>query len=259
MGERSPIEWTDHTFNPWIGCQKVGSGCDFCYAESWDERWGGGHWGAHARRRLTSEANWRQPLKWNRIAEKAEKRARVFCCSLADVFDNQAPDGARDRLWALIRETPWLEWQLLTKRVGNIPDMLPSDWGDGYPNVGLMITVVNQEEADRDIPKLIAVKCKWRGLSCEPLLGPIDLQWPDRNSPDWNWRGTALNWVIVGGESGPNARPMHPDWARLIRDHCVAAGVPFFFKQWGEWAGGTRLGKKRAGRLLDGRIWDEMP
>ena len=275
MAENSNIEWTHHTLNAWIGCTKVGPGCDNCYAEAWDARGLQGQesrWGAHAKRTRTAPANWRKPLAWDRAAANAGERHRVFCSSLADVFDNHAsilPEWRAD-LWALIRATQNLDWMLLTKRPGNIAKMLPPDWGAGYPNVWLGCTVVNQAEADRDIPKLIAVPAAVRFLSMEPLLGPVDLTalpygepignvpsyqdalrgkiWMPAGTPNWaiDPRATVgdrtyvdlcpgLDLVIVGGESGPRARPMHPDWARSLRDQCNAAGVAFHFKQWGEW------------------------
>jgi protein gp37 len=241
MGKDSKIEWTHHTFNPWIGCTKVSPACDHCYAEAWDKRFGGEHWGPKAPRRLTSEQNWNQPLKWNREAEKAGERHRVFCASLADVFDNQAPEGARGRLWELIKQAPWLDWLLLTKRPQNIAKMLPDDWRSGYPNVWLGTTVENQAEADRRIEPLLQVSAVVHFLSCEPLLGRIDL-WkalyvgPEGGIDYAYSKRQMLHWVICGGESGPDARPMHPDWARSLRDQCARAGVPFHFKQWGEWA-----------------------
>lgn len=289
MAENSTIEWTHHTFNPWIGCQKVGPGCNHCYAEAWDARGlqqREGRWGAHAARTRTSPANWRKPLAWDKAAKSAGERHRVFCASLADVFDTHPsilPEWRAD-LWDLIRATPNLNWMMLTKRPGNITKMLPEDWGRGYPNVWLGCTVVNQGEADRDVPKLLAVPAAVRFLSMEPLLGPVDLNhirlphgsgrtWIDALQPWWVTPDTRtrLELVIVGGESGPGARPMHPDWARSLRDQCNAAGVAFHFKQWGEYSWGVRheppqateyplkVGKARAGRLLDGRTWDEMP
>lgn len=324
MAENSNIEWTHHTFNPWEGCQNVGPGCDHCYAEARDQRFTGGtHWGPGAPRRRTSPQNWSQPLKWDRAAQRDGTRARVFCASLADVFDNAVDPAWRDDLWRLIAMTPHLDWMLLTKRPGNIAKMLPPSWGNGWHNVWLGCTVVNQEEADRDIPKLLEVPAAVRFLSIEPLLGPIDVTLdgavclpcpnvgdglsmdPDTGAYECcsrcDYTGIGDEWgidlVIVGGESGPGARPMHPDWPRQIRDQCVAAGVAFFFKQWGEWApvmhdhdyGGhvlrqmepcgsfdswkanaydptrlegvnwRRIGKKAAGRHLDGRTWDQMP
>lgn len=244
MAENSKIEWTTHTFNPWEGCQKVGPGCDNCYAEARDVRFTGGtHWGPGAPRRLTSKANWAKPMKWNRESRdnvlRGYPRPRVFCASLADVFDNAVDPQWRADLFDLIRVTPNLDWLLLTKRPGNIAKMLPAGWGDGWPNIWLGCTVVNQEEADRDIPKLLAVPAAVRFLSIEPLLGPVDLTRWSGIEGDGGTMGFGLDWVIVGGESGPHARPMHPDWARSLRDQCVAAGVPFLFKQWGEWGPGS--------------------
>ncbi len=253
MAENSKIEWTDHTFNPWIGCQKVGPGCDNCYAEAMmADRYGRVKWGPGEARALTSNANWRKPLSWNRAAEKAGQRARVFCASLADVFDNAVDPAWRDRLWSLIAATPHLDWLLLTKRPGNIAKMLPKDWGHGWPNVWLGCTVVNQAEADRDIPNLLAVPARVRFLSMEPLLGPVDLAVltdsrghdinalrgiacdpTDPDGADDYYRTEKLDWVIVGGESGPGARPMEDDWARDILAQCKAAGVAAFLKQMG--------------------------
>jgi hypothetical protein len=156
MSENSKIEWTHHTFNPWWGCAKVSPGCDHCYAEALGNRFGT-PWGVDAPRRVFTEAHWRDPLKWNAKAAAAGERQRVFCASMADVFDKNSPPGARDRVWSLIRRTPHLDWLLLTKRIGNAVRMLPPDWGDGYPNAWLGISVVNQEEAVRDIPKLLQV------------------------------------------------------------------------------------------------------
>lgn len=319
MGENSAIEWTDHTFNPWIGCTKVSPGCDHCYAEKLATARLGVAWGPHAERRRAAESTWRQPLAWNRKAEREGKRARVFCASLADVFDNQVPTEWREDLWSLIHETPHLDWLLLTKRPQNIARMLPEAWGDGWPNVWLGTTVENQAEADRRIPHLRAIPAKVRFLSCEPLLGPMDLTTSLRAFDHCAHDGAAVNgcegcdgsgggdcgavtrscigWVIAGGESGPGARSPHPAWFRSLRDQCRDAGVPFFFKQWGEWApanpkdesapfpngwramrghGGrppareelypeagaafvAKVGKKAAGALLDGREWREVP
>jgi protein gp37 len=304
MAENSKIEWCDHTFNPWIGCTKVGPGCDGCYAARQDafRRWTPEGWGGPRRR--TSDTTWKDPGKWNAQAEREGRRFRVFCASLADVFDNQVPAGWRRDLFNLILSTPHLDWLLLTKRIGNaarmiaetLPDnikALPADhplaWP--WPHVWIGATVVNQEEADRDIQKLLAVPARVRFLSIEPMLGPIDLTRIDIDGDleIYPLKGTtdcvdgegdpcadvpALDWVIAGGESGPHARPMHPDWARSLRDQCAEAGVPFLFKQWGEWIpmmghaegvpvrgekhrhpDGTYMGwagKKAAGRLLDG-------
>jgi len=303
MSANTKIEWADHTFNPWEGCQKVGPGCDHCYAEHRNARFAGGqaiNWGPGAPRRRTSEANWRKPLAWNANHEAFlaahGRRQRVFCASLADVFDNAVDREWRDDLATVILSTPNLDWLLLTKRIGNAGEMLGEMFLDGPPdNLWLGATIVNPEEADRDITKLLAVPARVRFLSMEPLLGPVDLglmceNWSDDivmdpetgareccKKCDYTGVGNAIDWVIVGGESGPNARPMHPDWARSLRDQCQAAGVPFMFKQWGEYGPASegfarngdvvheygvwsvRMGKKAAGRMLDGRTWDGVP
>lgn len=347
MADETGINWADSTFNPWIGCTKVGPGCDHCYAEAdFDLRKHRAKWGPGNPRSRTSPANWKKPLQWNaqpfsecmkcgwrgelRDAEivknppgfhppvdsaslcpgchhpmlKAARR-RVFCASLADVFDNEVPEQWRRDLFDLIRATPNLDWLLLTKRIGNAQrlfddaHMVPFDGGSLYDwpaNVWLGATVVNQEEADRDIPKLLAVPARVRWISAEPLLGPVDLsdylrpKFRASSDPDWKDLHGPLDWVVVGGESGTNARPMHPEWARSLRDQCEAAGVPFLFKQHGEWISGEdidncslsspeiadadqyfrvhswpdraesyRVGKKAAGRLLDGKLHHEFP
>lgn len=321
MSENSKIEWTDHTFNPWEGCQKVGPGCDHCYAETRNARFAGGtaiNWGPDAPRRRTSASNWAKPLAWNAAAAeffaKHGRRQRVFCASLADVFDNAVPVQWRRDLFDLIDATPHLDWLLLTKRIGNARSLYAGAYLDSarpWPeNVWLGATVVTQQEVDRDIPKLLAVPARVRFLSMEPLLAPVSLRWlaawPENagrraEHPSGNTHHLdglrRIDWVIVGGESGPGARPMHPDWARTVRDQCAAAGVPFLFKQWGEWvprgpesmgyplvegvprvrltdlgengsdlaAEGDnhvwmqRAGKKAAGRLLDGQQHDGFP
>jgi len=234
MGENSKIEWCDHTFNPFVGCTKISPACDHCYAEAWAKRTGNDAlW--QSERRRTTDANWRQPLKWNREAERGGVRRKVFCASLADVFDNQVPLHWRDDLWCLICKTPWLDWLLLTKRPQNIAKMLPP--GDlwqpwPWPNVWLGCTAENQEEADRRIPHLLAVPAAVRFLSCEPLLGPVSLRrWFTASDDDHCWQPGGISWVIVGGESGPNRRPMDLAWARSIRDQCAAVDVAFFGKQ----------------------------
>jgi len=252
MAENTAIEWCDHTFNPWVGCTKVSPACDHCYAESWAKRSGSVEWGGERRR--TTPANWRKPLQWQAKAAEFQalhgRRQRVFCASLADVFDNAAAPQWRVDLFRLIAMTPSLDWLLLTKRIGNASEMikqavdgascarLPTktpQWP--WPNVWIGATVCNQEEADRDIPKLLQVQARVRFLSIEPMLGPISFKGMFANPERINEGTNALeelDWVICGGESGPSARPMHPDWARSLRDQCAAAGVPFLFKQWGE-------------------------
>lgn len=236
MAENSKIEWTDHTFNPWVGCTKVSPACDHCYAENWAKRTGQSHLWAGERRR-TSAANWRLPLKWQREAKSEGGRKRVFCASLADVFDNTVPDAWRADLFGLIAETPDLDWLLLTKRIGNAADMIAratSLHGWPWPNVWLGATVVTQAEVDRDVPKLVNTPAAVRFLSCEPLLEEISFRWAV-----WHHAYNAnhldglrmLDWIIVGGESGKGARPMAQQWAEQIREQCEEAGVAFFMKQ----------------------------
>lgn len=275
MVEQSKIEWTDHTFNPWEGCQKVAPECDHCYAENRDQRFTGGiHWGPKAPRRRTSAQNWNKPRRWNAQAEAFHathgRRQRVFCASLADVFDNAVDTSWRDDLWALIRECNQMDWLMLTKRPQNIAKMLPPDWGNGWPHVWLGTSAGTQKTADQNIPHLLSVPARMRFLSCEPMLGAMKLprvdfhcdlcggtgilaRFPKGKCHHCNGKGyipaistdpkfgtpstpmRSIDWVICGGESGPNARPMHPDWARDLRTQCTTAGVAFFFKQWGNW------------------------
>jgi protein gp37 len=248
MTENTKIEWADHTFNPWDGCQNVGPGCDHCYAEARNARFAGGtavNWGPGAPRRRTSTANWKKPIAWNAAAAEFMavhgRRQRVFCASLADVFDNAVDPTWRTGLAHLMQATPNLDWLLLTKRIGNVGPMLTAMFLDGAPpNVWLGATIVNQEEADRDIPKLLQVAVDTKFLSMEPLLGAVDLT-PMFEHRAEQWNDNGVDWVIVGGESGPGARPMHPHWARDLRIQCAAAGVPFLFKQWGEWLPGAHF------------------
>jgi protein gp37 len=243
MAENSKIEWTDHTFNPWIGCTKVSPACDNCYAEAMmDKRYGRVQWGSGNPRVRTSPSNWAQPRKWNREAERAGTRPFVFCASLADVFDNEVPAAWRADLLDTIVKTPNLVWLLLTKRIGNVVRMLP---GFLPPNVAIGATMANQEEYDRDRLKLAQVKRLFNPVftfgSFEPLLGPIIL---DKNAPDW---------IIVGGESGGNARPMSLEWARSLRRQSAELGRIFNFKQ----VGGR--GNDKGGHALDGATFFERP
>lgn len=347
MAERSSIEWTDATFNPWIGCTKVSPACDNCYASiATPSRRFGVEWGTGKARRRTAPGNWALPLRWNAqpfvecptchwrgearsmtwghacplpgcAGEPKPARRRVFCASLADVFDNEVDPQWRADLFKLVEATPNLDWLLLTKRIGNVRRMAPVSWIGGpiqhgpYPanihggwprNVWLGATICNQAEADRDIWKLLAVPAAMRFLSMEPLLGRVDLSeklrmWLNQTTGCFESVGTNFNpngigWVIVGGESGPAARPLHPYWALSLRDQCAAAGVPFLFKQWGEWVpalsgtwfdpmhdmpqfsaraagkdthdfgdgfGAVRIGKKASGRLLAGAEHNGYP
>lgn len=306
MSERTAISWCDATFNPWWGCQKVSPACDHCYAERDSKRFAAGKvlWGVESERRTFADKHWEAPGKWAkrewfqcdecgaRGRDRAEgyqrvcktcgsacikpARQRVFCASMGDWLDLDAPLTEFVRLLDTIRKTPELDWLLLSKRIGNWHKRLEEaamlrlagtgapardgllnwmiDWRDGRlpENVWLGATICNQEEADRDIPKLLATPAAKRFLSIEPMLGPVDptnIPVSGSGHSEFDPIITAsvlkrvhawpalpsVHWVICGGESGPKARPMHPDWVRSLRDQCAAAGVPFHFKQWGEW------------------------
>ena len=248
MGDNTRIEWADKTFNPWIGCTAVSPACANCYAESMmDHRFGRVRWGAGEDRVLTGKSNWAMPRKWNREAEKSGTRPFVFCASLADVFDNEVDEQWRLRLWRLIEETPNLVWLLLTKRIGNVVKMTEVTRGAhlDMSNVAIGSTFGNQEEYDRDRMKLFDVRCRRGPLftfgSFEPLLGPVIL---DKFAPDW---------IIVGGESGPNARPMNVDWAWSLHRQAADTGRVFNFKQ----VGGRDAGK--GGHLLGGHEYFNRP
>lgn len=326
MSAHTKIEWCGATVNHWAGCTAVSPACDNCYARSMAGRLWGTEWGTgKPRHQFAGAAD--TLLALDRKAKRLGQPLRVFHNSLSDFFDNEVPVAWRvNAMWA-IANTPNLTHLLLTKRIGNAHSMLneavrnltgglPTWWNaEAWPHVWIGATVVNQEEADRDIPKLLAVPAAKRFLSMEPLLGPVELgmqceNWSDDivmdpetgareccKACDYTGIGNDIDWVIVGGESGPKARPMHPDWARSLRDQCQAAGVPFLFKQWGEflpaganeadptvadvpdsrlfWSDGekwdrfdgqragvdlvARVGKKAAGRMLNGRTWDEVP
>jgi protein gp37 len=264
MGQDSKIEWTQHTFNPWWGCAKVSPACNHCYAEAWSRRLGLSLWGSRGARRTFGDNHWNEPLRWNRRAGAAGVRSRVFCASMADVFEDRADlNEARARLWQTISATPNLDWLLLTKRPENASRMVP--WGDAWPaNVWLGATVESGEWALKRLPALLATPAAIHFLSCEPLLEGLDLAaWFERGRSEESGR-SRIDWVIVGGESGRTARPMELEWARKLRDQCQRHGVLLHFKQWGEWAPDAsgkprRVGKKAAGRTLDGRTWDEVP
>lgn len=360
------IEWTDRTWNPVTGCTKVSPGCDHCYAEGIARRFAGGPAFPNGFDVTLHPERLEAPLRWR-------KPARVFVNSMSDLFHDQVPDEFIARVWAVMAATPQHTYQILTKRHGRMRSLLRkgpqnlldlqgapagASWNAPWPlpNVWLGVSVEDQKRADLRIPALLDTPAAVRFLSCEPLLGPVDLTpWMPSGHVRWqcsgcrrfyagdltpacpgcgregylcgshvgNGRpnGQPLSWVIAGGESGPKARPMHPAWARQLRDQCQAAGVPFFFKQWGEWApapwvvrvcdpevgwtGTTeqladaqrraeaegasisvqwdghvyrpthkpwslervgdspgamrKAGKKAAGRVLDGRTWEEFP
>lgn len=295
MADKSKIEWTDATVNFWWGCTKVGPGCYHCYAETWAARFGENIWGVGApRRKIKSALKLLQRLDndyswWSadyHIGKiHATPHRRVFIQSMSDIFDLEVPLEWFDEAWTEIERSKRLSIQLVTKRISAVRKRLAAAGRTAWPqHAGLIISVVNQEEADRDIPRLIALKqslgIPWVGLSMEPLLAGVVLR------DEWL---AHLDWVIVGGESGKHARPLHPDWVISLRDQCARWAIPFFFKQWGEWlplpegnghwpatsktcirltlAGNKmehghpiqRVGKKVAGRLLDGRTHDAMP
>ncbi len=336
MSAVSQIEWTDATFNPWVGCSKVSCGCNNCYAEHlMDHRLGRVMWGVgQPRVRMTADY-WEQPLAWNRAVQKkplrcakcgvrrglagewicecggalVPSRRLVFCASLADFLDPEVPIEWFVDLMDLIRQTPFLQWLLLTKRPHLFSERMEDaylhaiaagragwedvsgfiwDWSFGPPaHVSIGVSVENQSNADMRIPQLLAIPAATRFLSVEPMLGQVRINewmaiewgetvgqwieaWPGRHC----YNEARLHWVICGGESGPATtveRAMRAEWARDLKDQCVAAALPFFFKQWGEFVpvaqvGGIpleleflRLGKKAAGRMLDGREWSEFP
>jgi protein gp37 len=232
MGKQTAIAWTDHTFNPWWGCEKVSPGCTNCYAEAFAKRTGKATWGATSERRFFGEKHWREPLAWNEAARKAGERRRVFCASMADVFearDDLVPH--RRRLFDLIGATPHLDWQVLTKRPENVVGMMREIGLAIPPNVWLGTSVEDQARADERIPRLLAVGARLAFLSCEPLLGQVDLVLQTSGGLPVNKHG--IDWVIGGGESGPRSRPCDVAWLRSLRDQCKDAGVPFFCKQLG--------------------------
>lgn len=278
MGVDTGIAWTDHTFNPWWGCQRVSPGCERCYAETWDRRWGGEHWGPQAPRRFFGDAHWNEPRKWNREAEKAGVRRRVFCASMADVFEDRRDlDLERDRLWSLIGETPSLDWQLLTKRPENLARMLPwmpcrsdvcnASKADGilcaddecdnengvrgkpWPNVWLGTTAEDQRRLDERAPRLCRVPAAVRFLSIEPQLESIEVR-------PWLHGPAPIHWLIVGGESGADARGFRFEWARLLLSRAREAGTAFFMKQ-----GGSNPAEYIAHLRMSGKgdVFDELP
>ena len=301
MAKNSKIEWTDHTFNPWIGCEKVSAGCANCYAEALNNRMGWAEWGPDGTRKRTSESNWKKPYKWNKenwvecehchwrgpdtalsrltgedldlpicpecYGNVKPTRQRVFCASLGDVFESRSVlIGWRKELLALIDKTQNLDWLLLTKRPENVIPMLEEATHynlsatallEHMSNIWIGTSVENQEMADMRVPALMKIPAAKRFLSIEPLLDVVDIGLfgtvPKDISQSYKLVYEMIDLVIVGGESGPKARPMNPNWVRIIRDQCIESATPFFFKQWGG------RNKKKAGRLLDDREWNEMP
>ena len=251
MGSESKIEWTDHTFNPWWGCRPVSAGCTNCYAEKWAKRLGHNCFGRGVQRRFFGDQHWLQPIKWNAAAAAAGRPALVFCGSMCDVFErwDATLEKQRSRLWKLIEQTPDLRWMLLTKRPENVQYMVPGQWlspGEWPSHVAVGTTIENQDECNWRLFHLLSIPAAMRFVSCEPLLRRVCLPEDQRKQ---------LDWVIAGGESGPKARPAHPDWFRSLRDQCAATATPFFFKQWGEYQPGTVKGKQWVLVLRDGKVY----
>lgn len=242
------ISWCHHTFNPWWGCVKVSRACKRCYAESLARRVGQAVWGENAARRFFGDKHWAGPLKWAEAAARRGVRERVFCASMADVCeDRHELIPHRERLCRLIDATGYaLDWLLLTKRPENAPTMMPSTWRANPPPYAWWLTTVeDQENADRRLAALLDIPAAIRGVSMEPLVELVKLPLSLRGRLGHYGHGDAgLDWVIVGGESGAGAEPMHPDWVRSLRDQCIGAGVAFHFKQWGEWAPGTHVDRR---------------
>lgn len=289
MSDNTKIEWSDATWNPVTGCDEVSPGCDHCYAKTFAERWRGipGHYFENGFDVQLRPDKLDQPMKWR-------KPRKIFVNSMSDLFHKDVPDEYIARVFAVMAATPQHTYQLLTKRHGRMRSLIggldgsphrlleattdeetastlyDSDWP--LPNLWLGVSVEDQKRADLRIPALIDTPAAVRFLSCEPLLGPVDLGNVDCGGCDLaapcvleNGALVGIDWVIVGGESGRKARRMEADWARSIRDQCVSSGVPYFFKQWGAWVPGTQLpngqppssGEKF--RQLDGREWNELP
>lgn len=222
MGKDSSIAWTHHTFNPWWGCTRVSPGCEHCYAEAWAKRTGDDVWGPGKPRRTFGEKHWREPLLWNAAATKAGERRRVFCASMADFADPEAPADALHALWELPALTPMLDWLFLTKRPEHASRVWP--WARARDNVWVGATVENQRAADERIRPLVSIPAARRFLSMEPLLEPVNIL---------RREAASLDLVIVGGESGPRARKMDLEWARSLQRQCKTIGAGFFMKQLG--------------------------
>lgn len=309
MGKDSGIEWTEHTFNPWWGCVKVSAGCTYCYAEAWAKRTGGDAiWGADAGRRFFKPKHFNAPVKWNRDAGEAGRFDRVMCGSMCDIFEiheneetNARMDEMRAKVWDMISITENLIWILVTKRPENACRLVPPVWYHGWPgNVWLMVTMETQNQAEKRMTWVESTPAVVRAVSAEPLVGPLNprvfrcgrcggsglTSSGQSLLPCLTCRGkgVAVDWIVAGGETGGKARPMDPEWIRDLLGFSLAYEIPFFFKQWGEWApsgykasegynhGGSRtfkhegsdeimvrLGKKKTGKALDGKEWTQTP
>lgn len=280
MGKTTEIAWCDSTFNPWWGCAKVSEGCQRCYAEKWDFRCGGGHWGPESPRRLFGDKHWREPLAWNAEAEKSGVMRSVFCGSMCDILEDR-PDvyASRYRAFELVESTPNLLWLFLTKRPENGLELYPLRWREKWPrNVMFGVTIENQRRLDERMPIVADFQRHFPSssifASCEPLLSVLDWSRPENRGSGINRNHYLqyLDWVVGGGESGGvEATPCRPEWARKLRDDCRDRDdmgrpwpLPFLWKQNGEWGwddeiGPVYVGKKKAGRLIDGVEWNQFP
>ena len=239
MAEKTGIEWADATWNPWQGCHKISPGCKNCYMFRDLTRYGkdpDSPW-------RSSDATFRNPLRWAKNG-LVPNGGRIFTCSYSDWFIEEA-DGWRDEAWEIIKATPQFTYLILTKRPERIAEHLPKDWGNGYPNVWLLVSTENQRYFDERWQILCGIPAVVRGISAEPLLGPLDISLAEL-LPDW---------AITGGESDPKPRPTNLDWVRSVRDFCQRANIPFFHKQHG---GSKKIDGTWGGRILDGRTWDEF-
>lgn len=286
------IEWVKNsdgtpgkTWNPVTGCTKISEGCQNCYAERMSKRLAGrcGYPADNPFKVTLHSDRLNQPLQW-------KKPRRIFVCSMGDLFHPDVPYSFIDEIFNVMFEAGGDKhiYLILTKRPERMRKYIQTyeDWDySETPHIWLGVTAENQQRADERIPILLQTPAAVRFVSVEPMLGPVDLEaacWGEgKKRPPIDIQARqianpiALDWIICGGETGPKARPMHPDWARSLRDQCKNAGVPFFFKQWGEWGPNwlndddgkkiegsewiDKLGKKKAGRILDGRTWDEYP
>lgn len=241
MSIKTIIAWTNHTFNIAWGCTKISPGCANCYADTLSTRYGHDIWGPKKPRRTFGEKHWAEPIAWNQLARSQRQIHRVFCSSMCDIGeDHPTIDREREKLWPLIRSTPWLHWQLLTKRADRLQKILPKDWGQGYPNVWLGVSIERDDYTWR-AERLRRIPASIRFISYEPALGPL----PSLDLEE-------IDWVIYGGESGPGFRAHDLAWPRTMRDRCRQEGVAFFYKQ-------SAAYRTETGTTLDGETIREFP
>jgi protein gp37 len=321
MGENSKVEWTDSSWSPWYGCHKVSQGCAHCYAYREMAKYG-----KQPHIVTRSKTTFRAPIAWAK--HQANWGKKIFVCPWSDFWIEEA-DAWREEALEIMRKTPMFTYIVPSKRLERVPDLLPADWGAGWPHMWLGASIEDQAAADLRVPLLLEIPCKTRFLSCEPLLGELDLEAampysiriskaeqeaaksnvdeitddelkeylggkPFPENPDdklfyqyltdygeqgkfkfaqYKFLVNRIHWVIAGGESGPDARPCHPAWVRMLRNQCEQAMVPFFFKSWGEYIPAEppaeqrytmpvefiKVGRKQSGCMLDGREWHQYP